>query len=585
MTKDLILTLGHNSSAILCIDNKKVVGYSQERLSRIKSDSRFPKDAILEIDKHVKLDNISNIFISHWFDNMDFYKLQDYFRKPFIKYYNYDFIDNLIDGNLQKIKTLNNAFTHHDAHAFSVSSFNYRDKTKNIDTQHTIVADGFGNNEEVISIYLNYIEPTLIRRVYGYQYSLGLMYQYATSFCGLLPHQDEYKFLGYESKIDLESSKIIKSFANFEITRIVEAIINNNSNKPIQINQLDICNLTKLYEVKEYWYSQFNSMLSKFPFKCLPGSYASKVIIGYYIQYIIEKVLQGIIEYFDINSVSLSGGIFYNVKLNNSVLKLVNKISIPPLAGDSGAGIGVYDYYKNRSFPYSGLDWGIRTNTIEEHFDVFQAQLYNKNTIVEFTSQKEASLFISSKLINENAIVEVFTGNNEFGPRALCFSSSIMRPTSSNVDTMNILNKRNGIMPCAPVLLNKNKKYFFEKSQYKKAFDSDPYMIIAYDYKSKFKRPKYYNKYCGIMHNYPNKQIFSGRPQIIDDKSNLYIRYVLEQLEKKLDIKALINTSFNIHGKPIVLSRKDAIFDFNEQNKINNKIFTIKKPLYLVFIY
>ena len=42
----LLITLGHNSSALFVDSDDKVIGYEQERLSGIKSDSQFPMDAI-----------------------------------------------------------------------------------------------------------------------------------------------------------------------------------------------------------------------------------------------------------------------------------------------------------------------------------------------------------------------------------------------------------------------------------------------------------------------------------------------------------------------------------------------------------
>ena len=43
MSKNLLLTLGHNSSAVLMDDDKVVCGYENERLSKVKSDSAFSK--------------------------------------------------------------------------------------------------------------------------------------------------------------------------------------------------------------------------------------------------------------------------------------------------------------------------------------------------------------------------------------------------------------------------------------------------------------------------------------------------------------------------------------------------------------
>ena len=70
MKKSLLITLGHNSSAIFVDGDGRVIGYEQERLDGIKASSRFPQDAINEIVKNVGFHAMKgcSIFISHWFD-------------------------------------------------------------------------------------------------------------------------------------------------------------------------------------------------------------------------------------------------------------------------------------------------------------------------------------------------------------------------------------------------------------------------------------------------------------------------------------------------------------------------------------
>jgi len=53
------------------------------------------------------------------------------------------------------------------------------------------------------------------------------------------------------------------------------------------------------------------------------------------------------------------------------------------------------------------------------------------------------------------------SGNMEFGPRALCNTSTLSLPYAENVEIINSLNKRNTVMPMAPVCLSKNLIYLF----------------------------------------------------------------------------------------------------------------------------
>ena len=191
---DLVLSLGHNSSSILVDDNKILCGYEEERFSGIKSDSHFPIKSMLAIRKFFpeEFENINNIYISHWETYGDVTKMSK-------KHFNEDQLNTIFNNNVPKIISHNSPmFTHHDAHM--VASKIYAEK----DTDNYIVADGFGNFNEVLSIYSR---DQLIFRAHGYGKSLGLWYQYTTAFLGLKMNQDEYKLLGYEAHIQKVISK------------------------------------------------------------------------------------------------------------------------------------------------------------------------------------------------------------------------------------------------------------------------------------------------------------------------------------------------------------------------------------------
>ncbi len=86
-------------------------------------------------------------------------------------------------------------------------------------------------------------------------------------------------------------------------------------------------------------------------------------------------------------------------------------------------------------------------------------------------------------------------------------------------------------MPCAPIMLDKNLNYFFDKSETDKCIGSDRFMILTYNYKSEIDR----EIYEGVMHKHPINNQYSGRPQVIESDHHLYS--VLEQVEQKLKLK------------------------------------------------
>jgi carbamoyltransferase len=531
----MLISLGHNSSAIRTGD--EVVGYEEERLTRIKSDSTFPVNSL----KKLNFSKSDVTYISHWYDNFDFYKESI----PDIGNHQYNYL--YMGMTNPEIVTLSKNFTHHDAHAYSSLAFLREFSNKN-EPFYLIVADGFGNKQEVISIYKTIgTDISLIDRIFDYKHSLGLLYQYATSFVGMKENQDEYKFLGYESHVDDYLSKKEMEDLDKEAYKYISHWIQTIGKHSVLPDEKYI-NIEELRDSKKYFYDVFNE-INKI-FKCKSKD-SLRSIIGYFVQKVIEEINIYFIQKYGMENVALSGGLYYNVKLNNKILKTIpGKLSVIPLAGDQGAAIGLY-YKYNYSFKFKDLLWGKR--------EIENISNYNISHIV-------------NKLKNDE-IVQIVCGNMEFGPRALCNTSTLCIPNKENVGLINYINGRNTVMPMAPVILEKNLAEFFEKDQFSRVIGSDRFMIITYDYKN---NPGDF--YGGAAHKYPMIDRYSGRPQVITDR-NSYIYKVLLELDKS-NIKMLINTSFNVHGKPIVYSEIDAINDFDYQKQRSKD--RNNKPIHLL---
>ena len=118
----LLITCGHNSSAIGLTNSGKIIaGYEEERLTRVKSDSHWPNNAINKIlEQHLFEPDEENVmYISHWNDGFDIIN-----NNPNPKHIDLNDIDRLCDNPWNfRIQTLAPGFTHHDAHAYSVKSF------------------------------------------------------------------------------------------------------------------------------------------------------------------------------------------------------------------------------------------------------------------------------------------------------------------------------------------------------------------------------------------------------------------------------------------------------------------------------
>ena len=532
--KSLVLTLGHNSSAALVQNGNIIVAYEEERLSEIKSDSAFPYKAIKEITKDYGR-SFDNCVVGHWFNAGSLQAC---------KYYDGDFILGLVPDR-SEIYSLNTEFTHHDSHQLTAISF-YRaycaDELQEGD--YSIVADGFGTFGECLSIYSHEMNSNgiLMYRAFNYANSLGLLYQYATLFLGMKMHNHEYKMLGYEAHIHEELSKAdiakLDDFADAEAEKRVENMFKAKLNKTDPIVNLDA-----LDECKKLIFDKLQAVCELFNLSD-ENVYKKRVCISYFVQRVVEQTMTEIVKSLNPNKLIVSGGLFYNVKLNNILSKHCKQICVLPIAGDQGAGFGVYQhYFGDLKFP-KHLTFGDR-NLQEYDFDLPlepNGQLY----VFEDGNEFYNALF---ECIAEDRIVNVIMPSMEFGPRALGSTSTIAKPTLKNVELINKLNDRTFVMPMAP-MMTKDQFNKYAKSG-KNVIGSNHYMVSTVDVTDDA-----INDFPGGIHRYENAA--TCRPQIVEDTIYNSLCHAFGPL---------INTSFNYHGVPIVFNAEQIVRSHNAQCK------------------
>lgn len=475
----LLITLGHNSSAILVKDKSIICGYEEERLSKVKSDSSYPKLAIEECIKHCDPLDVKDIYVSHWFDS---FELQEnkYFQPKHLKAR----FKNAV------VHSLSEDFTHHDAHANSVWNFS------GTDIGLTIVADGFGNEGETLSVYR---DGALVHR--SYSTSLGLIYQYTTSFLGMKENQDEYKLLGMESHVTKEDYEALQPVIRHYVAEYIDALSFTSHKSTVA----KVCSVNKSYVC--------NEMLEDVLSYC-SGSDAA---IAYFVQAVLERVMIGILYQFyqPGDNLMFSGGVFYNVKLNNTILNefaaSANVIEFMPVCGDQGAAMG---FIKD-----------LNIDTL----------LIGTRTIADKILPISDEIFFCMK------------GAMEFGPRALGNTSCIAIPTKANTEAINKMNGRPNIMPMAPMisaeLANKYCRNITSLGRCKE------FMIVATDWLGPI------SEYEGVLHKKPCSDVYTCRPQVVDNCWTSKFGVV-------------INTSLNAHGQPILFDE----LDYTEMRRIHEEL-------------
>lgn len=523
----LHVSLGHNSSAVLTNGDRVVRGYEQERLDRVKSSSAYPR---LAIEAAVKNDFVDSVCVGHWFDHFNLASRAQFCTK-IGKYLDIDHLLSVSD----RITSLSPDFTHHDSHAQSAHSFARAHAKMNNNV--VMVVDGFGNLQECFSFYKEEGDRlVLAHRTYGYHLSLGLMYQYTTEYLGLKPNKDEYKLLGYEAHVRSYLKQDEIGYAMIVVERQAREHVMfmlSNTKRPEATTEL--IDYESLKTARAKWWENANRWRELFP--QVTDDFGVKSCVAFCAQHFIETCITMLAEelmYGNNARLILVGGCFLNVKLNRrlAVHPKVKQVIVNPLAGDQGAALG-----HSAGVLWDRLTWGERRI----------GNIQGLPVGMEYCHPGEWMKVATDHLLR-NRIVNVVRGSMEFGPRALCNTTTFALPNSRNVSRINALNERDEAMPMAPVMTRLAASKFLEVLEISKQYSSMPYMITTCAFAE---HPP--EALMGVAHKDPLAPIWTARPQIVDE-SDIELQTLMNWMPNGI----LINTSFNYHGEPIVYSEDDA---------------------------
>ena len=556
----------HDSAAAIIIDGKIIAAAQEERFSRKKHDSSYPKNAINFVLKFAKL-NLSEI------DHIVFYEkpflkferlLETYltfapkgfvqFSKAMPAWLNEKLFQKklLFDLLNQQDKKFNdeskiNFSEHHLSHAASAfypSPYN---------EALILTADGVGE-WATTTVAIGKENNLEIKKEIHFPHSLGLLYSAFTYYTGFKVNSGEYKLMGLAPYGKANFTKLIKN-----------NLIDIKNDGSFRLNQDYFDYSTGLKMTNE----KFNRLFNQKP----RDSKKDKITqfhmdVAASIQEVTEDIMvnlsKSLKKEYEIPNLCLAGGVALNCVANGKILnnKIFDNIWVQPAAGDAGGSLGAalafyhLELNKNRnivkpdSMHGSYLGPSYTQSEIEEELNSLGAKfkVFEKKELIEKTA---------IDLSNEEAI-GWFQGRMEFGPRALGGRSILGDPRSPGMQkNLNLKVKyRESFRPFAPsVLLDDVDKWFELKEE-------SPYMLIVAKVKNEkiFKMSEKDQKLFGIEKlNIVRSEIpsvthidYSARIQTVNEKTNPDYFNLLKKFKEITGCPILVNTSFNVRGEPIV---------------------------------
>ena len=580
--KILAITLEKCSGCAVLIDDKIVFSTSEERYSRIKSDSSFPRNSIndalsfsglrgADFDKVIICGNRLSLLAplmneystfsvndqirameEYWYPNLVLGKNKSFLEVFKDKINLEQFPFNTEIGKKFDIFKLHNPYTEEDGRNVSnffkqtIASFLEIEQEKIIHMEHDwchaayafygspirddntliVTADAWGDDlSGTLSVYSK--EKGQIERVKEYNhkdFQLARIYRYTTLVLKMLANEHEYKVMG------------LASYYNGPMIEKVEKVFD----KMLQSDGLEFIFNKEVLDIYDY----LKNNLKNFRFDHIAAglqSFTEKILVNWF---------SNAISRYNAKSVVFSGGVSMNVKANMKISQIpkIEKFFVCGAGTDETLPIGAcYHWAEMNGIQPKPLDTlYLGSNAAYDEKDISSLSQY---TIKKFNSEEQIL-----EQILENKIIAVCRGRMEMGQRALGNRSIIADPrTRFNVEKINnSIKKRDFWMPFAPVILSEYQDLLIENP---KGIDS-PFMTITFETKDGK------NKFPAAVHQADG----TTRAQLLKKEQNPILWNLIFKFYEKTGIPALLNTSFNLHGEPIVRTIQDAlrVFDKSE---------------------
>jgi carbamoyltransferase len=244
--------------------------------------------------------------------------------------------------------------------------------------------------------------------------------------------------------------------------------------------------------------------------------------------------------------VALAGGVTSNVKVNRTIrcLEVVDDMFVFPHMGDGGLAVGaaVAAAVECGQVPSLRLDDPGLGPAFDE--SAIGSVLLDAN--LQFARMSDLPDVVAG-LLAEGAVVLWFQGRMEYGPRALGHRSILARPDRPELrDRLNlILKRRVWYQPFCPSMLDSVARAAL--ADYKGA--PNRHMTTAY-----MVRPEWRQVLSGVL-----SVDGTCRPQFVRDDDPSPYGALLRAMRARGGVAAVLNTSFNIHGSPLVCTPKEAV--------------------------
>ena len=562
----------HDSAAALVRDGEIVAAAQEERFTRKKHDSRFPRHAVeyCLAEEGVALRDVDYVV---------------FYDKPFLKF------ERLLETYL--------AFAPRGFRSFSMAMPLWvreklfqkkmlRDELqrhgRDFDWDHKLLFTEHHLSHAASAFYASPFEEALVLTMDGvgewattsvamgrgnqiqvlreihFPHSLGLLYSAFTYYTGFRVNSGEYKLMGLAPYGQ-------PRFAD----RIRDQLVDVKPDGSFRLN-LEYFNYCTGLTMTNARFDELFGGPARQPEEDITQRHMDVAAsIQAVLDDIVLRLTSSLAGETGATNLCLAGGVALNCVSNGKVLRhgRFQNIWIQPAAGDAGGALGaaLACYYSDNNQPRraDGCHDMMRGAFLGPAFDQASIEQRLRAEGARFAAMDEDCLLrCSVDALEQGSALGWFQGRMEFGPRALGGRSILGDARSPAMQSMlNLKVKcRESFRPLAPSVLGEHAAGWFELDR------DSPYMLLVADVIPSRRRemtPEERQLFGIARLNVPRSQIpavthvnYSARIQTVHRETNPRYHRLISLFHERTGCPVIVNTSFNVRGEPIVGSPEDA---------------------------